>query len=311
MATTWADSANQADHPCFVVAPQCPENNQWLDWDWSLGVYCVEDVPASDEILTVRDLLDSLIREFSIDTYRIYITGLSMGGYGTFDMIARWPDLFAAAVPMSGAGDTSSAAYINHIPMWIVHGEADGTVPVSGSRQMVRALEKTGMTFVYTDCNFGDCSCMPDSLVDCAIDRGAGMLYSEIKGGGHVVWEPVYTSSQLVRWVFKQNKQVPAGITEPVQSGSTIGILDFQLYQNYPNPFNPVTMISFNIAKTSNIRLEIYNAAGQRVAKPVDEEKSAGRYTVAFDGRDRASGVYFYRVTAGDFRTTRKMILLR
>ena len=124
MATTWADSANQADHPCFVVAPQCPDDNQWVDWDWTLGVYPIKDVPASNEILTVRDLLDSLIREFSIDTDRIYITGLSMGGYGTFDMIARWPDLFAAAVPMSGAGDTSSAAYINHIPMWIVHGES-------------------------------------------------------------------------------------------------------------------------------------------------------------------------------------------
>jgi predicted peptidase len=86
LATSWADPVNQTQYPCFVVAPQCPLNQSWN----------VEPIAA-----TVSDLLDSLTREFNIDLNRQYITGLSMGGYGTWDMITRFPNRFAAAIPMS------------------------------------------------------------------------------------------------------------------------------------------------------------------------------------------------------------------
>ncbi len=85
----------------------------------------------------------------------------------------------------------------------------------------------------------------------------------------------------------------------------------FALYQNYPNPFNPSTEIDFYLPVSTRAKIEIFNVAGQRVATIVDEELSVGRHTCRWDGTDAASGVYFYRLTAGDYVSSRKMMLLK
>ena len=85
----------------------------------------------------------------------------------------------------------------------------------------------------------------------------------------------------------------------------------FELGQNYPNPFNPVTVIRFSLAKAGYTRLEVFNVAGQRIAKLVDGELSAGSHEVTWNARGATSGVYFYRLTSGDKRITKRMILLR
>jgi len=90
----------------------------------------------------------------------------------------------------------------------------------------------------------------------------------------------------------------------------------FYLSANYPNPFNPTTTISYEIARPSHVRLDVYNAAGQLVRVLVDSRKSEGRYRMEWDGLDTrgmqaASGVYFYRLKAGEFEQTRKMVLVR
>lgn len=86
---------------------------------------------------------------------------------------------------------------------------------------------------------------------------------------------------------------------------------DFALLQNYPNPFNPATKIDFKIAKASNVRLTIYNMLGQRVTTLLDTYMNAGTYTVDFDASRLASGVYFYSIEAGDFKVSKKMMLLK
>lgn len=86
---------------------------------------------------------------------------------------------------------------------------------------------------------------------------------------------------------------------------------DFQLYQNYPNPFNAVTKINFSIARPSNVKLTVYNILGQRVMTLVDKFMNAGVYSVDFDASNLPSGVYLYGIEAGDFRTYKKMILLK
>ena len=85
----------------------------------------------------------------------------------------------------------------------------------------------------------------------------------------------------------------------------------FELNQNYPNPFNPTTQIDFALPEASDVRLEIYNVIGQRVSILVNEQRTAGYHNVTFDASSLASGVYFYRIQAGSFVKTQKMMLVK
>jgi predicted peptidase len=175
----WADKTRQDKWPCFFVAPQCPSGQQWVDVPWSAGSGKIPAKPSASMAL-VMELLPTLVKEFRIDTRRLYITGLSMGGYGTWDLLARRPDWFAAAMPMSGGGDESIAPRICHIPIWNFHGGADTTVPVSRSRNMIAALQKAGGTPRYT----------------------------EYKGVGHDCWGKANAEPELGPWLFSQVRAV-------------------------------------------------------------------------------------------------------
>lgn len=174
----WADKKVQARHPSFIVVPQCPASMQWVNAPWAPGVYDLAKTPVSAVMTAAMDLLDSLIREFPIDTDRQYITGLSMGGYGTWDAIARYPHRFAAAVPVCGGADTTLAQVLKHIPIWTFHGADDSVVNVRGTRGMVNALKAAG----------------------------GKALYSEFCCVGHFAWEPAYSDSRLFEWVFRQTR---------------------------------------------------------------------------------------------------------
>lgn len=100
---------------------------------------------------------------------------------------------------------------------------------------------------------------------------------------------------------------IPSGITQN-QNGT---LEKFNLGQNYPNPFNPTTKIAFNIPKTSNASLIVYDVLGEKVVTLADEKLNAGSYEIDFNASNLASGTYFYRLTAGDFIETKKMILMR
>jgi hypothetical protein len=104
-----------------------------------------------------------------------------------------------------------------------------------------------------------------------------------------------------------------AKITASIGSnGSMAGsVSGFMLSQNYPNPFNPVTVISYQLAVNSFVTVRVYDLLGQEAAMLVNEEKSAGSYTVRWDAAHFASGVYFYRLQAGVFSVTRKLLLLK
>ena len=85
----------------------------------------------------------------------------------------------------------------------------------------------------------------------------------------------------------------------------------YELSQNYPNPFNPVTVIRYSIPKAEEVSLVVYNLIGEEVAHLIDERKPAGSYTVKWNASNISSGIYFYRLQAGDFVQTRKMLLLK
>lgn len=168
----------QKEYPAFLLTPQCPKDKKWANINWKKGSYSIETVKMSDELKTVLEILESVKKEFSIDPARIYVTGQSMGGYGTWDIILRNPQLFAAAIPVCGAGDPSQAEKISHLSLWVFHGDADTTVPVNGSRDMVEALKKVNGKIKYT----------------------------EYPGCGHNSYVPAWSEKDIIPWLFQQKK---------------------------------------------------------------------------------------------------------
>jgi len=165
------------EHGCFVVAPQCPRNARWAEVDWSAKSHLMPEKP-SEPMRLLMELLPTLAKEFTIDADRLYVMGLSMGGYGTWDAIQRYPGMFAAAVPICGGGDATGAATIAKTPVWAYHGDKDGAVPVSRSREMVEALRKAG----------------------------AAPRYTELPNIGHNAWTFAFKDPQLPEWLFQQKR---------------------------------------------------------------------------------------------------------
>lgn len=166
-------------HPAIVIAPQCPAGQQWSNFDFNRNTLemHLKDTPSKPMEL-VHELILKLIKTMPVDANRIYITGLSMGGFGTFDAISRYPDLFAAAVPVCGGGDTSKAPVFAHIPIWILHGSEDPDVNPLLSTDMAAALYKAGAHPGLT-------------------------LYPEF---GHFSWLAAYSDPLVIEWMFRQHK---------------------------------------------------------------------------------------------------------
>lgn len=165
------------DFPCFILLPQCAENNRWVEVDWDLPSHTIPQSMSVPLKLTMTVLLRT-IHKYNIDTNRIYVTGLSMGGYGTWDIIARFPEIFAAAVPICGGGDENTAEIIYDIPIWAFHGAKDRLVPVSRTQNMINAIKAQGGTPKYTE--------FPDL--------------------GHLSWNAAYATEGLWEWLFSQKK---------------------------------------------------------------------------------------------------------
>jgi predicted peptidase len=102
--------------------------------------YSTQSIAQSIPLTIALSLIDSIKREFPIDTNRLYAVGLSMGGYGTWDLIARYPGKFAAAVPVCGGNDTGKASALQNVPIWAFHGAVDPTVPPDADRSMMLTL---------------------------------------------------------------------------------------------------------------------------------------------------------------------------
>lgn len=173
----FATDKNMSEHPCIVIAPQCPANQGWSNFsDRTTKMQLLSTAGKPMQLLIA--LIRETISKLPVDTNRIYITGLSMGGYGTFDAIERYPDLFAAAVPVCGGGDVSKASTIAHIPMWILHGAEDAAVNPNNSLEMAQALMKAGAHPGFT-------------------------LYPEV---GHFSWLQAYSDPLVMEWLFRQHK---------------------------------------------------------------------------------------------------------
>jgi predicted peptidase len=174
----WLLPENQKKFPCYVVVPQTDRG--WIRYDLSGETPGpVKVIPGlGDGARVALEIVDSLCREFAIDKRRIYVTGQSMGGAGTWHMTAQRPKLFAAAVACCGSPTHEDPVDSLPTPLWNFHGDADKTVPVNLSRDRIAAMRKAG----------------------------GQPLYTEYPGVDHNVWEWAYTEPELMNWVFAQRR---------------------------------------------------------------------------------------------------------
>lgn len=175
----FTEERNRGKYPCYVLAPQCPKNEWWAKPEKKGDETMLSKKPTPPMQMLIG-LIEKITKEYRIDQSRIYISGLSMGGYGTWDLLARFPEKFAAAVPICGGGATLSAKTFKHVPIWAFHGALDEVVPPQESRKMIASLQMAGGTPGYTE-------------------------YPDIE---HDSWVQAYREPHLIPWLFEQ--KVPA-----------------------------------------------------------------------------------------------------
>jgi predicted peptidase len=152
---------HRPDFPFVCVSPQCPEDSWWPDYTQ-----------------TLKGLIDDILAQYAVDGTRLYLTGLSMGGYGTWALATRYPDLFAAIAPICGGGNPEVAPALKEVAVWAFHGEADDLVPLQASQRMVDALRVAG----------GD------------------VRFTVYPGVGHDAWTQTYQDPALYDWFLQHRR---------------------------------------------------------------------------------------------------------
>ena len=150
-----------AEYPAIVLAPQSPADRFWPNYAFQL-----------------KELIDKVAAEYDADPDRISITGISMGGYGTWEMGASYPDFFSAIAPCCGGGQPWRYMCIKNLPIWTAHGDCDSTVPVSESTKMFEAAKKAGLN--------------PRLTI--------------LAGCGHDSWSEFYENTNVVEWMLGQKR---------------------------------------------------------------------------------------------------------
>ncbi|MEA1986463.1 MAG: prolyl oligopeptidase family serine peptidase [Candidatus Marinimicrobia bacterium] len=176
-AKIFETKGNMEKYPCFVIAPQCPEGQRWVEVDWNLEQHTMPENP-SESVYLLMKLIDSFQKRYSIDESRIYVTGLSMGGFGTWDLLARYPEMFSAGAPVCGGADVKTAKIIKDIPIWGFHGALDKTVNPNRTRDMIKAIK----------------------------DAGGNPKFTEYDSLAHNAWDKTYGNPELLEWMFGQEK---------------------------------------------------------------------------------------------------------
>ncbi|WP_145093547.1 carboxylesterase family protein [Rosistilla carotiformis] len=176
-----AKDAQREKYPCFVLAAQCPAGKQWVNVPWGDRVSSRLPAEPSEPMQGVISMLRQTLDEQPVDRSRVYLTGLSMGRYGSWDLASRYPEWFAAAIIVCGGGDEQQAARLTGLPIRVFHGGADTVVPTERSRSMVQAIQDAG---------------------------GSQIEYFELPGVGHNSWTHAYSDAAgAIDWMFTQVRQ--------------------------------------------------------------------------------------------------------
>jgi alpha-L-fucosidase 2 len=269
VAERWAEDSTQNIQKCFVVSPQCPTSDKWVNVPaWTNIYYSTQTLQESASLGRTLALVDSLIKEFPIDTNRLYITGLSMGGYGTWDVLARHPGKFAAAIPVCGGSDTSKANLIRPTPIWTFHGAVDNTVPPQATRSMIERFEALGTPVVkytaqYT--NYFSGSTITREKLTSKIDSGATTIFCEFPDGDHGIWTNTYNEPLITKWLFKQKKQPPVAVSfDSREKAHSAGSGLFAIY-----PGNSLSGFGDKVLSNCRYEIRIFDLKGTLINRAV------------------------------------------
>lgn len=173
-------------HGAVVIAPQCPSDLRWVDVPWSEGKYCVLATPETYLLELVAKLVARYAAEDWVDETRVYVMGISMGGFGTWDMLTRHPDLFAAGLPICGGADETYAKQLAQVPIYTFHGTEDDAISYQGTAGVVAAIRAQGKGRIH---------------------------YVQFEGAGHNIWDRALAyagdgeNPPPMQWLFAQRKQ--------------------------------------------------------------------------------------------------------
>ncbi|OGU76051.1 MAG: hypothetical protein A2W11_06295 [Ignavibacteria bacterium RBG_16_35_7] len=311
---------------------------------WNCGV---SGAPNVNDVGFIDVLIDTLSEHYSIDKTKIYSCGFSRGGVMSNRLACELNNRIAAVAAVGGTMVKSLASSCfpdRHVPILYFHGTNDPIVPYNGN------FERLGVdTFIthwtkFNLCTESDTSMLQnlDTLDGCNVQKithtncsdSTVVVFYRILNGGHT-WpsgNPAYLiipgynmgntnfdiNASEIMWDFFKNYQLAEAtlVKDDIQFP-----LRFSLFQNYPNPFNPSTKISWQSPVSSWQTLKVYDVIGNEITILVDEYRSAGNYEVEFSAKggsasggnaySLASGIYFYQLRAGEFISTKKMVLIR
>jgi len=178
---TWIRPDFQAAYPSFVLYPQVPQSDQWVNVPFNAGSYSTSDVPESRYMRATMEFVETvLLRTYRVNHRQMYITGTSMGGYGVYDALVRYPTTFAAGLVIAGCGDYARAQRMRNIGVRAFHGSDDAVVPVQCARDMDWTM---------------------------SIQYGApDWLYTEYAGAGHGVWFETLENQANWDWLMTRRR---------------------------------------------------------------------------------------------------------
>lgn len=171
----FADYVERHRLKTVLLFPQCRPGNQWVDVPWGDLAHDLPEHPSS-HMAAVMELLQTTIAEFDTDPEAVYAGGLSMGGYGAWDIVSRMPETFSAILAICGGADVKQAPRLRHLRVCAFHGARDATVPPSRSRDMVAALRAAGN------------------------DR---IMYRELPDAAHNAWDAAFADDAALDFIFR------------------------------------------------------------------------------------------------------------
>ncbi|MBW7888073.1 MAG: T9SS type A sorting domain-containing protein [Bacteroidetes bacterium] len=260
--------------PFIFIMPQCPITTEWY-------------YTNADNVTAMKNFLDDILAKFPVDSSRLYITGLSMGGIGSWYFAINLPSRFAALVPVAFRGDGWSPAPAKDIPVWAFHGAKDNVIPLSKAQELVDQFKSDGGSVRF--------QIYPDGWHD------------------NSTWGVTYNNPDVYDWMLRKKKVI---VSAPKNNADENVPNKFLLEQNFPNPFNPTTIIRYGIFGNKNgdkvsVTLKVYDFLGREIQTLVNANQTAGTYEITFDASKITAGIYFYRLQAGTLVSVKKMMLIK
>jgi polyhydroxybutyrate depolymerase len=280
------------------------------------------------EVGFISALIDSVNSNYNVDLSRVYTSGFSSGGFMSHQLGCKLPNRIAAIAPVAGIIESSTISgcvATASPPVFYMHGTLDNIVPYSGVEETLNFwIDRNAANVSVDSIALPDIDTTDGSTVMKYLFRNssgvARVAFYKIINGGHIypgitTYENPIGNENMNRdisasqeiWNFVKDFDITVGISENSQFIPN----NFNLFQNYPNPFNPVTTIRFEVPNSSFINIKVYDVLGNEIATLVNEEKSIGNYEVQFDATKLTSGIYFYKLQAGSFIETKKMVLMK